>query len=90
MKETGPHCPKCGRPLRKVNHVLLGWLNFTGALVSALFACWAGPAYALLALGELVISIQYFLRRGAQYSCRQCMCRYGADEVKHTGFGDRT
>ncbi len=84
-----PPCPKCGRTLRKVNYALLGWINFTGALVSMLFAYWAGAAYALLALGELGVSIQYFLRRDKRYSCAQCMCRYGEDEVTHTGQGNK-
>jgi hypothetical protein len=88
MTKIMPPCPKCGRPLKKVNYTLLGWINFTGALASALFACWAGAAYALLAVGELGVSIFYFLRRDTHYVCRQCMRRYGADEVKQARLND--
>ena len=85
-----PLCPNCGRPLKNVNNTLLGWINFTGVLTSALFAYWAGAAYALLAVGELGVSVFYFLRRDTHYVCRQCMRRYGADEVKQTRLDDGT
>ena len=61
-----------------------------GVLASVFFAYWASPAYALMAVGELGVSIFYFLRRDTHYVCRQCMRRYGADEVKQTSLDDGT
>lgn len=90
MTKTISPCPKCGGPLKKVNYPLLGWINFTGALTSVFFAYWASAAYVLLAVGELGVSMMYFLRRDTQYVCRQCMKRYAADEVKQTSPGAGT
>ena len=90
MINAMPPCPNCGRPLKKVNYTRLGWINFTGALTSVFFAYWASPAYALIAVGELGVSVFYFLRRDTHYVCRQCMRRYGADEVRQTSLDDGT
>jgi predicted nucleic acid-binding Zn ribbon protein len=90
MQEAMPTCPNCGHSLKKDRYNRSGWLNLAGALAWALFACWAGAAYALLAVGELCLSIIQFLRRETYYNCEQCKSRFGSDDVKQTITDDGT
>jgi len=78
---TAQQCPICGNKLRKINSRFLGWINFSGALVSALFTLWISKLYFIGVVFELCLTFYYFCKQEEEYTCAHCMRRYKKSEV---------